>query len=77
MTQHRSGAPSWVTGPATVPLSTMTCAVDGHAHLVADPELGSGVSRGDGTYRAVCGRRVVAVSLSTPPGPACPACSDR
>ncbi len=77
MSRLRSGAPSRLTAPATVPPSTMTCAVDGRAHLVADPELGSGLSRGDGTYRAVCGRRVVAVSLSTPPGPACPRCSDR
>ena len=77
MSRHRGGALNQAVQSATIPLSIMTCAVDGHAHLVADREFGSGMSRGDGTYRAVCGRRVVAVSLSTPPGSACPACRDR
>ncbi len=53
----------------------MTCARDGREHAVPDAELGAGVSRGRGVYRALCRVEVLAPAMTAPPGRRCPACT--
>ncbi|MGH3930764.1 MAG: hypothetical protein ACRDTF_12385, partial [Pseudonocardiaceae bacterium] len=51
--------------------TTMTCTVDGRDHLVSDQATTAGLMAGHGHYVAICGHRVVAAPLVTPPGPTC------
>lgn len=52
----------------------MTSAADGRTHTITGAEFDAGVWHGQGTYRAVCGRDVIAASLMSGPGPRCPEC---
>ena len=65
------------TAAEPVLMTVMTCAADGRTHSVTDPEFQAGLQRSQGIYRAMCGRNILAASLGTPPGPACPRCGDR
>ncbi|MDQ4031021.1 MAG: hypothetical protein M3332_01615 [Actinomycetota bacterium] len=52
----------------------VTSAVDGRAHLLSQQAATEGLVAGHGEYTALCGRRVLAAALATPPGPTCLDC---
>ena len=54
--------------------TVMTCAADGHDHLVADDAHAAGTAAATGRYAALCGHQVAAAPLVCPPGPPCPRC---
>ncbi|MGH3942309.1 MAG: hypothetical protein ACRDTG_27555 [Pseudonocardiaceae bacterium] len=60
-----TGFPGGSARPATV-----TSTVDGRDHLVSAAAL-VGLGAGHGTSVALCGRLVLAASLTVPPGPTC------
>lgn len=55
--------------------TTMTCALDGHDHLVEDQSATAGLVAGHGEYVAVCGHVVTAAPMVTPSGPPCFGCN--
>ena len=54
--------------------TAMTSTLDGRTHLLGEQATTAGLVAGHGEYAAICGRRVVAASLVTPPGPTCLDC---
>lgn len=54
--------------------TTMTSTLDGRDHLLSQQATTAGLAAGHGEYTALCGRRVVAAALVTPPGPTCLDC---
>ncbi|MGH3911834.1 MAG: hypothetical protein ACRDTC_00250 [Pseudonocardiaceae bacterium] len=50
--------------------ATVTSTVDGRDHLIGT-SVAVGLAAGQGTSVALCGRLVVAASLTVPPGPMC------
>lgn len=52
----------------------MTSASDRQTHTITSAEFDAGVWDGKGTYRAVCGRVVLAAPLVAGPGRQCPDC---
>lgn len=49
-------------------------ATDGHDHAVTLEEMETGITAGQGTYRAACGHPVLVCAMATPPGPRCRSC---
>jgi hypothetical protein len=56
-------------------LVELTCALDGNSHLVGLDVFAAAARSQNGVFPAVCGHEVMAVSMSTPPGPLCRPCS--
>jgi hypothetical protein len=56
-------------------LFSVTCAVDGRAHAVADEALADPRSRRAGRFRALCGYLVTAAPMVEPDGAPCPSCT--
>lgn len=54
--------------------TTMTSSLDGRDHLLSQQATTAGLAAGHGEYTALCGRRVLAAALVTPPGPTCLDC---
>jgi len=54
--------------------TAMTSTLDGRTHLLGEQATTAGLVAGHGEYAAICGRRVVAAALVTPPGPTCLDC---
>ena len=54
--------------------TAMTSTLDGRDHLLGEQATTAGLVAGHGEHTALCGRRVVAASLVTPPGPTCLDC---
>ncbi len=54
--------------------TAMTSILDGRDHLLSEQAATAGLVAGHGEYTALCGRRVVAAPLVTPPGPTCLDC---
>lgn len=52
----------------------LTGAVDGRSHRISTDDLAAGMARGGGRYTVLCGRSVLASSLSAKPGRACTEC---
>lgn len=57
--------------------SSLTCTVDGLAHLVSDDAAAEGVAAGRGTYIALCGHKVHAAAMVCAAGRPCPRCDRR
>ncbi|MGH3937672.1 MAG: hypothetical protein ACRDTG_03410 [Pseudonocardiaceae bacterium] len=55
--------------------SSLTCTVDGLAHLVSDDAAAAGIAAGRGTYIALCGHTVHAAAMVSAIGRACPRCA--
>ena len=56
-------------------VSSLTCTVDGQAHLVSDDAAAEGVTAGRGTYAALCGHVVRVAAMASSAGPQCPRCT--
>lgn len=54
----------------------LTCATTGRAHLAAVWAVEEAIDAEQGWFPALCGARVLASSLASPPGAACFACRD-
>lgn len=52
----------------------VTSVADRADHAVTDEQMAAGMKAGAGVYKAVCGAKVLAAPLVTPPAPRCPAC---
>lgn len=52
----------------------ITDAIDHYAHRITDDAHMWGVQAGQGAFYAMCGKLIVADSLSAPAAPLCPAC---
>lgn len=57
--------------------SSLTCAVDGLAHLVSDDAAAAGVVARQGTYTALCGHTVHAAALASSLGRPCQLCDEQ
>lgn len=57
--------------------SSLTCTVDGLAHLVSDEAAAAGVVARRGTYTALCGHTVHAAALASSLGRPCPLCDQQ
>lgn len=57
--------------------SSLTCTVDGLAHLVSDEAAAAGVVARRGTYIALCGHTVHAAALASSLGRPCPLCDQQ
>lgn len=53
----------------------VTCAGDGRCHRITETAYAAGLACSSGRFLAVCGRVVLAASLSRLPGPPCRACA--
>lgn len=53
----------------------ITCSQDGLMHQIDDVVLTAAIGHGFGRFSALCGRFVVAASMTEPPGPPCPLCA--
>ena len=60
----------------TEPGVTVTCARDGHSHVVPHAVLADSLSSGTGQCTAVCGHTVLPASLASPPGANCLLCAE-
>jgi hypothetical protein len=56
-------------------LMRVTSQTDGRAHRVTDDAFADGLTRGEGTFHALCGHRVLAVPMICEDGPECPGCA--
>lgn len=54
---------------------SLTCTVDGLAHLVSDAAATAGVAARKGTYAALCGHTVHAAAMVCSAGQPCPRCA--
>lgn len=54
--------------------SSLTCTVDGLAHLVSDDAAAAGIAAGRGIYMALCGHTVHAAAMVSAIGRECPRC---
>ena len=57
--------------------SSLTCVVDGLAHLVSDEAAAAGVVARQGTYTALCGHTVHAAAMASSLGRPCQLCDHR
>lgn len=55
---------------------TVTCAQDGHSHVVPPAVLADSLTAGSGQCTAVCGHVVLPASLASPPGDRCLLCAE-
>lgn len=55
--------------------SSLTCTVDGLAHLVSDDAAAAGIVAGRGIYMALCGHTVHAAAMVSAIGRPCPRCA--
>jgi hypothetical protein len=55
--------------------SSVTCTVDGLAHLVSDDAAVAGIAAGRGVYAALCGHLVHAAAMVSSLGRPCPRCA--
>lgn len=55
----------------------LTGAVDGRSHCISTDDLAAEMARGGGRYTVLCGRTVLAASLSAKPDRACTECRTR
>lgn len=55
---------------------TVTCAQDGHSHVVPPAVLADSLTEGSGQCTAVCGHVVLPASLASPPGDRCLLCAE-
>ncbi|MGH3797439.1 MAG: hypothetical protein ACRDSP_21430 [Pseudonocardiaceae bacterium] len=56
-------------------MSSLTCTVDGQAHLVSDDAAAAGILAGQGIYTALCGHLVHVAAMASSAGPQCPRCT--
>ncbi len=64
-----------VTAPAAPRTIPVTSGIDGRCHLVTDDAYTAGLTARSGRYTTLCGHRVVAAALVSPPGPDCRGCA--
>jgi hypothetical protein len=64
-----------VTAPAAPRTIPVTSGIDGRCHLVTDDAYTAGLAARSGRYITLCGHRVVAAALVSPPGPDCQGCA--
>lgn len=57
--------------------SSLTCTLDGLAHLVSDEAAAAGIVARQGTYTALCGHTVHAAALASSLGRPCPLCAQQ
>lgn len=57
--------------------SSLTCTIDGLAHLVSDDAAAEGVAAGRGVYIALCGHPVHAAAMASAAGRPCPRCDQQ
>lgn len=62
--------------PAAEPGVTVTCARDGHSHVVPHAVLADSLTADSGQCTAVCGHVVLPASLASPPGSGCLLCAE-
>ena len=55
---------------------SVTCARDGHSHMVPHAVLADSLVAGHGQCTAVCGHVVLPASLASPPGAVCLLCAE-
>lgn len=55
--------------------SSLTCTIDGLAHLVSDDAAAAGIAAGRGIYTALCGHPVHAAAMVSATGRPCPRCA--
>lgn len=65
--------PTYRRGPAPE-VFQLTCGLDGRAHLATVSSVEVAIADGRGVFTALCGHRIHAAALATPPGPACADC---
>jgi len=64
-----------VTAPAVPRTIPVTSGIDGRCHRVAEDAYTAGLTARSGRYTALCGHRVTAAALVSPPGPDCQGCA--
>ncbi len=64
-----------MTAPAVPRTIPVTSGIDGRCHLVTDDAYTAGLTARSGRYTTLCGHRVVAAALVSPPGPDCQGCA--
>ena len=52
----------------------LTAVEDGRSHRVTSDAYSDGLTAGTGRYRTLCGRIVLAASMTSAPGPKCRGC---
>lgn len=70
--EHPGGSGPGVSEPGV----TVTCAQDGHSHVVPPAVLADSLTAGHGQCTAVCGHVVLPASLASPPGDRCLLCAE-